>query len=32
MSVDDLPDGDIDDWFGDRHQVRVLVHIKLLLQ
>lgn len=32
VSVDDLSNGDVDDRFGDGHQVRVLIHIKLILQ
>ena len=32
MSVDNLSDGDVDDGFGDGNQVRVLVHVELVLQ
>lgn len=32
MGVDDLSNGDVDDRLGDGDQVRVLVHVELVLQ
>lgn len=32
VSVDDLSDRDVDNWFGDGDQVWVLIHIEFLLQ
>lgn len=32
MSVDNLSDGDVDDGFGDGHQVGVLIHVELIFK
>lgn len=32
MSVDYLSDGDVDDGFGDGHQVGVLIHVELIFK